>query len=100
MGGRGVTFRTLLIIKNIILYNACSTFLCWQKKNCRVVNNSSSSEPGATPSRQGLPRRQKQRLLQGLLQADVQPLLHLVALVPAAAPHLPRLQPRWKTASQ
>src|SRR5438105_12763611 len=96
MGGLGVTFRTLLIIKNIILYNACSTFLCWQKKNCRVVNNSSSSEPGATPSRQGLPRQQKQHLL----QADVQPFLHLVAPVPAAAPHLPRLQPWWKTASQ
>src|SRR5438105_10404329 len=42
-----MTFRTLLIIKNIILYNACSTFLCWQKKNCRVA----SSSGGATPSR-------------------------------------------------
>src|SRR6266540_1535403 len=47
MGGRSVTFRTLLIIKNIILYNACSTFLCWQKKNCRVA----SSSGGATLSR-------------------------------------------------
>src|SRR5881394_221365 len=47
MGGLGVTFRILLIIKNTILYNACSTFLCWQKKNCRVA----SSSGGATPSR-------------------------------------------------
>jgi hypothetical protein len=43
----------LLIIKNIILYNACSIFLCWQKKNYRVVNSG-----GATLSRHANHRRQ------------------------------------------
>jgi hypothetical protein len=46
----------LLIIKNIILYNACSIFLCWQKKNCRVVNNG-----GAALSLHASHRRQPRR---------------------------------------
>src|SRR6266540_6644344 len=69
MGGRSVTFRTLLIIKNIILYNACSTFLYWQKKNCRVA----SSSGGAALSRHDNLWRQPNQLP---LRAFVRQRLH------------------------
>src|SRR5438128_5807937 len=65
-----MTFRTLLIIKNIILYNAYSTFLCWQKKNCRVA----SSSGGATPSRHGnLWRQPNQRPLRAFVRHRLHP---------------------------
>src|SRR5438876_5883429 len=61
---------TLLIIKNIILYNACSTFLCWQKKNCRVA----SSSGGATPSRHdNLCRQPNQRPLRAFVRQRLHP---------------------------
>jgi hypothetical protein len=68
----------LLIIKNIILYNACSIFLCWQKKNCRVINNG-----GATLSRHTSHRCQPRR---HPLRAYGRP--HLPPLAAHAAPHL------------
>src|SRR6266508_3007868 len=69
-----MTFRTLLIIKNIILYNACSTFLCWQKKNCRVA----SSSGGAPPSRHdNLWRQPNQRPLRAFVRQRLHhPLAH------------------------
>jgi hypothetical protein len=38
MGGYELKFKILLNINNTILLTACSSLLCWQRRNCRADN--------------------------------------------------------------
>jgi hypothetical protein len=74
----GLRWEIQDIVDYMILYNACSIFLCWQKKNCRVVNSG-----GAALSRLTSHGRQPRR---HPLWAYGRP--HLPPLAAHTAPHL------------